>query len=180
MKRREQCIRLGNLRIAERFLKFELDILLRARFESDEMGAFSFVQVSPTIKPVGSEEKIVCNGEQRAVLVDVIKFVDSPERVIAAFVRFEPIDSFYSLGSHSLYFSSLVGFIFGESLRNRKFDLSKLLVGNVGTAGQSELVCEVIQSCPEIVNNIPSKCNDVKRESRNALKFRRLGRRGTL
>ncbi len=87
MKRWEQRIRLRNLRLADRSLDFDLNILLHARFDSGEMGVLCFEQVG-SIEPMRSKEKVVRNGKEGAMLVDVIKLVDSPERIVPAFIRF--------------------------------------------------------------------------------------------
>ena len=99
----DQRIRFGNLRLAERFLNFDLNILLHLRFDSGEEGILGFHQISSAI-PIGSKEKVVSQGKEGTVLVDVVKLVDSPERIIPTFVWFEPVDCLNSLQKHSLYF----------------------------------------------------------------------------
>jgi len=170
MQRWEQRIRPGNIRLADRFLNFNLNILLNVRFDSGECGVFCFHQIS-AIEPIGSEKKIVGDGEQGTVLVDVVKLVDSPERIIPASVRFESVDSFFSLRPHSVYFSNLNGFVLGHALSNRKTDLPINGAGRqVGGADKNELLCEMIQGGSEIVNNVSGDANRVERKSRDSLK----------
>ncbi len=172
MKAWEQRIRFGDLRLAERFLDFRLNILLHLRLDSGEEGILGFHQVS-TGEPIGGEKEVLSQGKKGTVLVNVIKLADSPERVVPAFVWFEPIDSFNGFGKHSLYFSSLFGFIFVDSLRYRKLDSAKLPLCQRHDWGalhshQNQLSCEVVKRSPQIMDNVSCDSHDIDRQGRNS------------
>jgi hypothetical protein len=113
------------------------------------------------------------DGKEGTVFVDVIKLVDSPERIVSAFVWFEPVDLFYRFRSHSLYFSSFVGFVLGGSLRNGKFDLPEFFIGKTRRTHNGEMLCEVVKRRSEVVNHISSNGNDIEGKSRDALQIGR-------
>ena len=124
-KRWEERITRRNLRLADRFINFELHILLHFSVKNSdptEMWVACFNVVRPIAvlsEPVSNKEAIIVVSEKSAVLVNVVKLVDSPERVIPTTVRFERINRFYSFGAHALYFSSLFPFVSSGVLRNR-------------------------------------------------------------
>jgi len=128
MEAREKRIRLCNLRLTERFLNFELHILLHLRFYSGEEAIVGFHQIGAG-KPVSGKQEIVCHGKQGSMLINVVELVDSPERIVPTFVRFKPIDLLNRLWKHSLCFSSLFGFVFLKGVCNGKLDSSQFLVG---------------------------------------------------
>src|SRR5258708_12321572 len=119
MEHWEHRFRFSDPRLADRFLHFGLNILLHLRLNTGEVGVLCFQEISPW-HPIRREKEIRRNGKQGTVLVHNVKLVDSPERIISALVRFEPVDSFYRFREHSLYFSSLSGFVLGSTLRNRE------------------------------------------------------------
>ena len=119
MQRWELRIRPGNIRLAHRFLNFNPNTLLDVGLNFGESWIFCFHQIS-TGEPIRREQEIVRNRKQGTVLVDIVKFVDSPERIVSAFVRLEPVDSFFGFRPHSIYFSSLNGFVLGRTLGDRK------------------------------------------------------------
>jgi hypothetical protein len=168
-------IRFGDLRLTYRFFNLELNVLLNLRFDSGEEGILCFQQIS-TGKPIGGKQEIIAQGKQGTVLVDVIKLMDSPERAIPSSVWFERINCLERLRKHSLYLSSLFGFVFLESLSDRKFDSSEFLRGkrdNRSTLHSDcdKLLCEVVKSGSEVVNDIPGNGDGIKRQSGNLLKF---------
>src|SRR5579871_2466190 len=174
----EQRIRLSNLRLADRFLNFELNVLLHLCFDSGEEGILCPQQIRP-VEPVGSEQKIVRQGEQGTVLVDVIQLVDSPERIVPAFVWFEPIDCIDSFLKHSLCFSSLVGFVDLESLCNREFDSPEFLLSkrnNRSTlhSDKNELSCEVVKSRTNVVNHVSCHSDHLERQGGHLLEIVRM------
>ena len=60
----------------------------------------------------------VSDCDQQAVLVDVVKFVEQPQRVVPPFVWFDRVDCVYSILPHALYFSRTFGFVFRGTVRN--------------------------------------------------------------
>jgi len=163
MERWEQRITRRNLKIAERFVNFELQILLHVRVvDSRELWVVCLEVVreeTDVPKPVSNQEAVIGVGEKRSVLVDVIKLVDFPKRVIPAFVWFESVDSFYRFGTHTLYFSSLLPFVSSSILRNRKLNTPTRLFAR---PNPDELVCKVIKRAPEVVDNIASRSEGVE------------------
>jgi len=160
MQRWEQRITIHNLCLADRFLDFELQILLHfIAKDTGEMRVACFHQVAGGY-PVGDKEVVAPNGEQGAVLINVIKLVESPERVIPAFVGLESIDDFYRIRPDTLYFSSLCGFVSSRILRNRKLDLTARLNSGISNHG------EVVERTPEIVDDISGSGDCVPGQNR--------------
>lgn len=117
IERFNQRLTLDNLRLVERYLKFELHILLEFKVRGLDIDFIAHFQrfrgttkISPAYQPHhGSDvnlriadchsgvvieshgtELVPCNrSEQKAVFVDVVKFVEMPERVVPASVWFE-------------------------------------------------------------------------------------------
>lgn len=162
MERWEKRITPGSLRLTDRLVNFELHILLHLIIKnSGEMWGVCLEPIVP-FEPVGIEEVVVVNGKQGTVLVDVIKLVDSPERLIPPFVWPKLIDFLYRQGRHALYFPSLLGFVSSEIPRNRKFDSPARF--SSGT-NNDELVSKVVKSAPEIVNDVSSRGDCIKGQS---------------
>src|SRR5271169_2439541 len=111
------------------------------------------------IEPVAKEEIVVRHGKKGAMLVNIIKLVDSPERLVAALVWFDVINSFYRQWPHALYFSSLFGFVSSEVLRNREFDTS---TGFFAGADNDKLISQMVESTSEIVNDVPCRCDRIE------------------
>jgi len=125
MERWEKRITLRNLRIADRFLNFELHIILHLRVkDSGEVWGLCLEKVRPHLKPIPGELIILPNGKQGTMLVNNIKLMDAPERIVPTFVWAERINSFYRFWPHALYFSSLTGFVSIEVLRNREHGIA--------------------------------------------------------
>jgi hypothetical protein len=92
-----------NLLIAQRFLNLELHVLLHLRvIESGKCWGVLLEKEIP-VEPVRKENEIIRTGSERTMLVDAIKFMDSPEVKIPAFVWFQEIESFYSLWTDTIY-----------------------------------------------------------------------------
>src|SRR5262249_36615867 len=126
--------------------------------------------------PIGSEQEIMIDGKQGSVLVDVIKLVDAPERVVPALVWFQLVNGLDSFWKHSLCFGSLAGFVFLGSLCNGKFHLSKLLLGQMHNrspihSDDHQLTCEVVKSGTNVVDDISSHRDSVEGQGRNLLEF---------
>jgi hypothetical protein len=93
----EQRITPDNLRLASRFINFDLDILLYFRVEPPAemwVARFQPVRASNHWHPAIGEQIVPSDREQGSVLVDVVKLMDSPQRVIPALVRLEPVNCF--------------------------------------------------------------------------------------
>lgn len=161
MQQWEQRTCLRNLRLADRFLNLELNIVFHLRFDSGEAWFLCFEHIGAR-EPISRKRDMRRNAKKGTVFIDVVKLMDSPERIIPAFVWFEPINRSNRLREHSLYFGSLLGFVFLASLRDWKSNSSNLLRRErrsgrpVCNSNSHKLLCEVIESGPEIVNNVPA------------------------
>ena len=165
MKRWEQRITLRSLRIADRFINFELRFLLRLRVKhSGEVWVACLEPIGRADHghPVSHEQVIVSDGKQCSVLVDIVELVDSPKRLISALVRLQVVDVFYCQWPHALYFSRLLGFVGSKILRNWKFDTPSWLVARTN---KDKLVCKVVKSTSEVVDEIP--CDGERIEGQN-------------
>ena len=167
MERWKNRITASNLRFVDRFLNFELQILLHIRLYSGEVGVACFEMVGP-IEPTRSKKELGAEGKESPVLIDNVKIMQSPERggerSIPVPVRFESIDSFYRVRVNSLYYSGVFGFVFGESLRNGKLDTPEFLSRNRRGINSGQLLCEVIQGGPETMNHIPRDTDGIEGE----------------
>jgi len=165
MERWEQRITLRNLRIADRFRQFEIGIALN--FLVEDTGEVwvallneKCVEKVQSSDPFGSKNGVSIDRKESPVLVDVIELMKTPQRFISTSIRLERIDSFDSFRAHSLYFSSLVPFVSGSILRNRKFDLPTRWFATC--ANNDQLVCEVVKCGSEIVDNVSGCCDGVE------------------
>lgn len=168
MERWENRITIRNLRLSNRFINFELHILLHLRINASEVWGICLEPIIP-VEPVPPKQIIMRHGKKGAVFVDIVKLMDSPERIVPAFVWFERIDSFYRFWPHALYFSSLVGFITSEVLRNREFDFSGGFTA--GRADEDKLVRQMVKSGTQIVNDVASSSHSIEGQSRQSDKL---------
>jgi hypothetical protein len=167
-ERWEQRITLNNLRIVDRFLNFELHILLHIRvktFGSVEMWGACISNQKITGHPVANQKVVASDTEMSSVFVDVVELVNAPQGVAVtpAFVWLKRINHFYRLWPDALYFSSLLGFVSSGILRNREFDSTTRFDRRRSNHGQ--LVCEMVERASKIMDNISSARNDINRQS---------------
>jgi len=99
------------------------------------------------------------DGNQHAVLVDVVKSMESPEKFIPTFVWFESVDRFYRVLPHSLYFSRRFGVVPCGIFGNGEVDVPS--GHDARTANEYELVSQMVQGTPEILNNIANNRTEV-------------------
>lgn len=100
--------------------------------------------------------------DYQAVLVGIVQLVEHPELVaLPSLVRFQCQDVVYGARRQSLYYSSQRGFIFlrGVACPDEKRDSS--INSGTGVADQVELLNEVVERCPEILDGITSDNGDV-------------------
>ena len=165
-ERWKQRITRHNLRLTDRFVDFDLHVLLHFTvkdFDSAEMWVACFEvvrRVANLTEPIGDQETIMGVCEESSVLVDVVQLVESPQNIsLPAFVWFERINNFYDFGEDTLYFSSLVPFVSSGVLRNRELNLP---AGLLPGPDPSQLVCKVVECASEVVNDIASQPQRVK------------------
>jgi hypothetical protein len=98
-----------------------------------------------------------CRGNQEAMLVDVVEFVENPKLLVPSLVRLQSLDESHCGPGDSLYFGAASGFQFLEKV-SKVFGLSKnreaVFSGGLVASGVNELPDEVIQSGSQIVENI--------------------------
>lgn len=114
----------------------------------------------------GSEGR--SNGYDEAVLVDVVKLMELPERVIPSLVRFGRVDSVYGSLRHALYFSFARGFVLRGTVgvNDRETNIPNLFDGEGHAmridkpAKLNEVESQVIQGGPEIRQNVARDSGD--------------------
>ena len=162
----EQRITTRNLRLVDRFLNLQIHILVDfvVKDTGERWIACSDCK-STGGKPIILHNTVLIKGEKRPVLIDVVQSVDFPKNFIPTFVRFEPVDSFYSFGPHTLYFSSLLGFVSSGILCNREFDSTRRRIACHG----DQMICQVIECCSEILDNISGSTKRIKTKDSDGL-----------
>src|SRR5271157_229675 len=98
------------------------------------------------------------NRNQRAVFVDVVKSMESPEKFIPTFVWFESVDRFYRVLPHTLYFSRRFGVIPCGVFGNGETDVPPRL--DTWRANQDKLVSQIVQCAPKVFNNVTHNQTD--------------------
>jgi hypothetical protein len=86
MQRWENRITARNLRLRERFLNLELHILLHLFVVESGKRWGVLLEKEIPIEPIRKKDEILGNGRDSTVLVDAVKFMDSPEMKVPAFV----------------------------------------------------------------------------------------------
>ena len=138
---------------------YELHILLRFTLE-DSVEEWIACFEKETASHVLADKKVICgNGEEQAVLIDVIQLVQFPERQVPAFVRLMPVDLFYRIWPEpTLYLSISEAEVMYFTIANRK---RKFFAGqNVGTIDGSKMPNEMVERRSQIVDAVSG--NDEK------------------
>ena len=135
-----QCrVTFGNLSLGERYLKNELCLLVVFKIRGVvEQYIACFERALPCVAECsgnpGNDAPVRCNGldgmaesgpngEQQAVLVDIVQFVEHPEMMTeATLVRLDTVDRFYISRPKALYLSKLFGTIFRGGIVDREHD----------------------------------------------------------
>jgi hypothetical protein len=175
----QQRLTLDNPRLVERYLKGEIHILVRFGFGHSkqfialfqrEMNISGpdvdvhFGKSQPDFRENGllSHHSTEIDGAiagpdayQKAVLVDSVKAIEHGKvSSISSIVWFECANRVYSVLPQALYFGSKTGFeLIGTAVRR------KLQVGMSGLAGVRnipQLMDEMVQSAPEVLNDVSS------------------------
>lgn len=106
------------------------------------------------------------DSKQKAVLVDVVKAVKTPESVIPSFVWFERVDSLNVIIAHSLYFSCVLGrCIFPGSISNRKTDV---VTGRLPGFLSNESVDKMVERTPKVLEGIAANGDNILRDGLHA------------
>jgi hypothetical protein len=181
IERFEQRLTLNNLRLVERYLKFELHILLQFNDRRFGVEYVADLQRLPRTASVGPAHKINNSGvegfrhlqghsgaiiesnaahreprggcEQQAVLIDIVKFVDLPESIVPSLVRLDSVQASYRFWPRQLYFPlDLERHVFIGSLANGEHDDLGRKFGGDGLG--NERIKQVVKGTPEILENI--------------------------
>jgi len=172
MQRFNQRLTLANPRFVERYLSGELHLLVYLTGRRDEQYIAHFERLStggPPTEASGARSdfrwqhahavevrkgidahKCHASSDQQTVLVDNVKFIETPENVITSLVRFGKPDSVLRGLAHQLYFSARMGFVFLGSLINRKRNVSIRLV----TGGNHKLVSEMVKRRAQVEEDL--------------------------
>lgn len=177
MQRVKDRLRLQDLRLAERYVKGELHLLVEWRSGEIAEKYVAYLQrVSnpagvvfecghkiPLIAserlehPVGSADVInttkgSADYDQESVLVDIVQLVQKPEDFAApTFVRFDSVDNFYRNWPRTLYLSGTLGCVFRGAIENRKGD--RIHFSDTTTINP-ELHCDLVQSTSQVVDGV--------------------------
>jgi hypothetical protein len=161
----EQRITLQSRRLIDRFSDFSIYILLHLKIQS-EVWVCRLQKELPEpekiLDPVGGEQRVMANGEERSVLVDNIKLVNTPKGVVTTSIRLERVNGFYRGLSHSVYFSNLVPFVSGFVLRNRELDIAG---GLLSRTHPDQLICQMVKRGAQIMDNISGASNHIEGNS---------------
>lgn len=177
VERFEQRLRLDDPRLAERYVKGELHVLVRfsiGGIDKEYVACFQRAKlVSRSNKkwdggkvPIGEgtlhhlahmrsevhAAKSRAHGEQQTVLVHNVKLVDLPEKVIPSLVWFETVDGFDRVLRRSLYLPKFLGFVLFLRVEDGEVDT----VGRLAAcSNHDQLVCQVIEGGSQILDRIP-------------------------
>jgi hypothetical protein len=166
MERGVQRITLRNLRLVDRFIDLELHILLDLTIKHSRKRWIACSDgVSAVWEPVILHDAIIIDSEEHSMLVNVVQFVNLPKKIVAIFIRLEPVDSFDSFGPHALYFSSLLNFVSISILGDREFGATCRCI----SCNSDKMVCEVVECSPEILDNISRSTHDIKIQDSSVL-----------
>lgn len=196
-ERFNQRLTLNNSRLAERYLKGELHLLIHFRVGSVLK---EFVACFQGEKSVGGFEKDVgenrnlppcefwnrgehlshkstqvwadvdatecgTHSDQSAMFIDIVKTVQTPERIIPTLIWFDSVNRFYSRLRHSPYFSGRFGFVFRGIVADREIGL----LGRSRAASNNELVSHVVKGAPKTVEHIADDDGDMDGSLLNAV-----------
>ena len=173
IERWEKGIRISNLRLVNRFVDFSLQISLRVVIkDSGKIYVRSPMPigiVGPPWQPICKKQILMADGEQVAMLVRIIEGVDSPESIVSSLVRLGSIDGPFGFVSHSLYLSSLSGFICGKVLCDGKLNTTRVRRPVVIRSHHDKLICEMVEGASEVVHNIADGGKRFKGERRQGM-----------
>lgn len=167
---------LDNLRLAERYIEGKLCVIFQAPLADEEYvavfqrhlevgkgerGRFDVTEATQGYREINLALR---NGnercEQSMVLVSNIEVMNYPERFVPSLVRFGCANCVYSGFRHAAYFSRVHSFVFRGVVEDWKTSPSR----GGAAVNENELVCQMIQGAPEVMNNVPSdKANGGRR-----------------
>jgi hypothetical protein len=188
---KNDVVSFDNLRLSERYLNWELHILLHfilrdslkyvAWFQIQNRvpalrvdmpsgnGGFKAGSKEPAVNIPGiawghaMESVLGANSEQQAVFVDVVKTVEMPQDFIApTLVRFDLRHRFYGIAPKAMFYSPRVGIKFLAQLADREIDLF-----NRSRPKLDKVVSKVIESTPDVIDGISRDERNISGNRRN-------------
>jgi hypothetical protein len=192
VKYREQGFTLANPCFINRYVNEELYILVRFRIrqiDEDFIACFHCERSPSSFGPdilrrvspgpslhyvqgrVGSVNMLsdapvvdeCTDSEQKAVLVDVVKAMEPPERVIPSLVWFDRADNVYRVFPHSIYFSS-EHFLFMWGGKRLVEDWESGLICDRAAIHGNETAGQIVKGTPQILENISSNQAQLDRD----------------
>jgi len=166
LERWRKRLTLDDLRLAERYLKVEVNLLVRYMSECGEdniayLESASFPHVVPLNRLSDEFKPYSVEGthydKQKPVLVEVVKLMESPQTIIPSLVGITESNRFFDFFPHAVYFSARFSFVLLGSLKNGK----SCLAGRAIARNENKLPRQVIQGASQVVNCIPSKQSNV-------------------
>ena len=158
IERWDNRITLDNLRLGERYFKEGLHIHLCFEVSGNpEKFVAHLHRTPPKLKYPPALKSFVHvltsnnRNNQKMVLIDIVKVVEAPKRIIPTFVWFERVDSFYSRLPHSTYLSSLAGLVSLGVTEDRK---AYFPPRRVPLFPDDKRVCEIVQDPPKVVDSV--------------------------
>ena len=155
----------SNLRLAERYIKSELKILMRMSVIGGSGQIGDFIAHFERDKSVAVEREYLSgcdlhseaihtghNRKQEPVLIDYVEVMEQPKIAIQSVVRLYRAQDFFGTHSHSVYFSlSNRRCILLGTIANREIGV---LVGRSATS-LNKLPREVIECTSKVMNRVP-------------------------
>lgn len=109
-----------------------------------------------------------CSRKQKAMLVDVVKVMETPEINIPSIVWFEPVDDGLCSCMDSLYYSSSLGrSIFLRTIANGK---SGDTINRGTTVSQDKLSNQMVEGTSKVLNGVSGKSRNGQRNVSSAVK----------
>lgn len=134
------------------------------------LDSFFFEHVSSHPAPEESGRSKVghdgTSGYQHAVLVDIVKLIESPKAIVPSLVRFGRVDSIYCRLCHALYFSFTLGFVFRGTIgiNNGKSDPFSFCPGESNTLSVAtdlhQMPNEMVKGASHVVDSFPGNQRD--------------------
>jgi hypothetical protein len=181
MQKWDDRLTLGNLRLVERYLKGDIEVLIHFRESKSDVGEYCAVfkhaelagchagdlnhdgSVS-CIKDQGSVLDVARDHKQESMLVDVVKLVKYPDRIVPSFVRVDSPYRVYDNRVDALYFSKQRGFEFGGALRDWKIGC----LSGCSSIGFDKLPSQMVETASQSVKNFSgNQCEDRRRSVDN-------------
>ena len=189
----ENRLTLNNLRLAERYLKAKVHILVHFRVslvDEEYVACFQrihsvsgFHEEGRDFKRIGERlphllihectnvkaPKVGADCNQQAVFINTVKLVESPERIIPTLVWFDRVDSFYRLWPHTLHLWQLLFFVFLGRVKNGEVDIWKWpwFTGSPN----HELIGEMVECTSQVLDDV---ANDTSNNERRILNCREV------